>query len=52
MECAPHLSRSVNWNDCEFIRDQPPEKRENEVPAELTGWETIVFVVADEEDDE
>ncbi len=39
----------MNWNDCEFIRDTPLAP-EAESAIELTGWETIVFELADEEE--
>jgi hypothetical protein len=42
----------VNWKDLEFIRDLPPEAKEEIVPAELTGWETIIFELTDEQDEE
>jgi hypothetical protein len=41
----------VNWKDYEFIREVPPEARE-EFPVELTGWETIIFELMDDEDGE
>ncbi|HEV7921872.1 MAG TPA: hypothetical protein VGR02_13870 [Thermoanaerobaculia bacterium] len=41
----------TNWPDCEFIiieHDDEPAKTAPSV--EKTGWETVIFVVADEED--
>ncbi len=41
----------MNWKEYEFIREIPPEARE-EPSGELTGWETIIFELTDDEDDE
>jgi hypothetical protein len=38
----------MNWPDYEFIRDIPAPD-EVESPLELTGWETVVFQLADDE---
>lgn len=38
----------MNSADYEFIREVPSEK-ETHQPIELTGWETIVFEVQDDE---
>ena len=43
--------RRMNWKDCEFIRELPPETGQ-EPPEVLTGWEAIIFELMDEEDDE
>jgi hypothetical protein len=45
------LLRGMNWKDYEFIREMPPEPGEK-LPDELTGWETIIFELMDDEDDE
>ena len=37
--------------DYEFIREIPPEAPE-ELSGELTGWETIIFELMDDQDDE
>lgn len=41
----------MNWKDCEFICELPPQQVE-QTPDELTGWETIVFELGDEEAEE
>ena len=39
----------MEWfSDLEFIQERVEDERELP-PVELTGWETIVFVVEDEE---
>ena len=40
----------MNGKDYEFIREIPPEGPE--LSGELTGWETIIFELTDDEDDE
>ena len=42
----------TNWPDCEFIiieRDDD-ERTKTAPPIDKTGWETVIFVMGDEED--
>ena len=48
-ERAAHQLPRMNWSDYEFIREEPPDL-EKQAPIVLTGWETIIFEIADEED--
>ena len=41
----------MNWKDYEFILEIPPQPQEK-LSEELTGWETIIFELMDDEDDE
>ena len=41
----------MNGKDYEFICEVPPEARQ-EPTYERTGWETIIFQLMDEEDEE
>jgi hypothetical protein len=41
----------MDWADFEFIADVPPEG-DAPLDGELTGWELVIFVVEDEEDED
>lgn len=39
----------MDWTDCEFV--QPGSEDDSHTSVEKTGWETVVFVIEDEESD-
>lgn len=42
----------MEWIDCEFVCDGPIERRHAPPDGSLTGWETVVFEIRDETDEE
>lgn len=49
---CPAFPGGMNWKDLEFIRELPAPPGRMERPDELTGWETIVFELTDDDDEE